>query len=70
MATLSDGDWQRVREAYVEGRDTIAAMAGRFGVSASAISRRRKFEGWPRRRNATPAQGEPISSALAQPDGL
>ena len=69
MATLSNGDWRRVRAAYVEGRETIEAIAGRFGVSASAISRRRKFEGWPPRRNAMPAQAE-CASAQAQPDGI
>ena len=69
MATLSDGDWQRVRAAYVEGRETIEAIAGRFGVSASAISRRRKLEGWPRRRDAVAAQAECISSVQAQPGG-
>jgi hypothetical protein len=70
MATLSNGDWRRVRAAYVEGRETIEAIASRFGVSASAISRRRKFEGWPPRRNAMPAQAECIASAQAQPDGI
>jgi transposase-like protein len=70
MATLSNGDWRRVRAVYVEGCETIEAIASRFGVSASAISWRREFEGWPPRRNAMQAQAECISSAQAQPDGI
>lgn len=49
MTTLSDGDWQRVEQAYRETREPVAQIARRFAVSPSTIQRRRRLENWPPR---------------------
>lgn len=61
--SVNDEAWADIRRAYAEGSDSVAAIAGRAGVSASSIHRRARLEGWPRRVEAAAKSRRKSSAA-------
>ncbi len=46
--SVDDAAWGEIRRCYVDGRETVADIAARFGVSVGAIRYRVRRDGWSR----------------------
>ena len=45
-------NWEKIRQDYLTGNESQAALARRYGISRTALSKRIRQEGW--KREATP----------------
>ena len=66
MPTHHDPVRETVRRLYIDGNDTIAEIAARFGVGRSTISRWVRLDGWPRRSTQPGGQRRAGKSPEAQ----
>lgn len=58
-------DWEAIRRLY-EGREmTVAEIAASYGVSVSAIQRRRRAEGWTKRLLHSGSRRTPVQAIAA-----
>lgn len=59
---LKTRDWMQIRQRYERG-ETYEQLAGEYGVSASAICRHSRAEGWGRRGSA---RGIPVAGRCVE----
>lgn len=45
-------NWEKIRQDYLTGNESQAALARRYGISRTALSKRIRQEGW--KREAAP----------------
>jgi hypothetical protein len=57
-------DWKEVKEAYIKGSESLAAIALRFGISKRAVEKRAADEGWKALRESV---GKPLRRHKASP---
>lgn len=50
MTLLSNDDWHRVEDAYLNSAETVAAIAARFQITVATLNNRRIAKGWRARR--------------------
>lgn len=61
--SLSEAAWSEVRRAYQGNGETVAAIAGRLGISEGAIYRRARREGWARRSKVSQSNPKRVKNA-------
>lgn len=71
---LTPAEWAQIERLYHDGRQSIPAIADRFGIATSTIHARRRKYGWPSRtdiagRSAASSSGE-AGDAPTRPDPI
>ena len=44
-------NWEQIRQDYLTGQESQAALARRYGISPAALSKRIRQEGWQREKS-------------------